>query len=381
MYATVLGSYLSVLIGAGFPTLAPIELMESLESVSVQQADRGRNGFQMTFAAGRSGASGALDYPPLIRGLARPGNRVILIVSHAGRPNVVMDGIIASVQLSPSPDPAASKITVTGHDISVLMDLVELKMPLPCPTTYSAINLVLAMFSAVMAPVVIPPITDLPQTPLEQTPTLSGTPYAFVNGRASRHGYVFHVRNTPVPGANIGYWGPPVPEPVLQPALTFKMGAATNVGSIQFTNDASGPTFIYGMVHQEDAPVPVPIAGIPAPPIMAAVPAYAGSLPYLHVRRLSDDRGGSIPRAIGKASAEMFEANHGAVKASGELDVAQYGHVLKAREFVGVRGVGLTFDGVWYVSSVSHTITRGSYKQSFELQRDGTISNVPAVLA
>lgn len=374
------GSYLTLLIGPGAPLPAPPELLESLESVSVQQADRGRNGFQLTFSVGRGGWLGAVDYPPILTQLARPGNRVIILLTHNARPQVLMDGIVANLQLSPSPDPSQSKLTLTGHDLTVLMDLVELKIPLPCPTVQSAVNLVLGMFSAFMTPLVIPPTPDIPVISVEQTPTLDGSPYSFVTQKANDAGYVFHVRHTPVPAVNVAYFGPPIPDPILQPALTFRMGAATTLGSIQFTNDASGPSFVYGLVQQEGSPVPIPVSGIPMPPLLSSIPSYAGSLPFLHVKRLSDDSAGNVAQALGKATAQMFESNFGAVKASGELDVAQYGSVLRSREFVGVRGVGLTFDGLWYVKSVSHNITRGSHKQSFELQRDGTLSNLPFVM-
>jgi hypothetical protein len=47
---------------------------------------------------------------------------------------------------------------------------------------------------------------------------------------------------------------------------------------------------------------------------------------------------------------------------------------------VGVRGAGFAYDGFYYVNSVTHTLSRGSYKQSFSLSRDGLISNTPVVV-
>ena len=63
------------------------------------------------------------------------------------------------------------------------------------------------------------------------------------------------------------------------------------------------------------------------------------------------------------------------------FDVVRYGHILKARQLVGVRGTGLAYDGLYYVKSVTHKIKRGEYKQSFELSRNGLISTVPRVAA
>ena len=53
----------------------------------------------------------------------------------------------------------------------------------------------------------------------------------------------------------------------------------------------------------------------------------------------------------------------------------RYGRVLKARQLVGVRGAGMAFDGLYYVKSVTHTIKRGEYKQSFTLTRNGLVSD------
>jgi len=51
--------------------------------------------------------------------------------------------------------------------------------------------------------------------------------------------------------------------------------------------------------------------------------------------------------------------------------------VLQARRLVGVRGAGPSFDGLYYVKSVTHNIKRGEYKQSFTLSRNGLISTLP----
>ena len=67
------------------------------------------------------------------------------------------------------------------------------------------------------------------------------------------------------------------------------------------------------------------------------------------------------------------------VSASGSLDVLRYGRVLKARQLVGVRGAGLAYDGLYYVQSVTSTLKRGEFKQSFNLTRNGLISITPRV--
>jgi hypothetical protein len=46
---------------------------------------------------------------------------------------------------------------------------------------------------------------------------------------------------------------------------------------------------------------------------------------------------------------------------------------------VGVRGVGIAYDGLYYVSSVTSNLRRGEFKQSFELTRNGLVSITPKV--
>jgi hypothetical protein len=59
--------------------------------------------------------------------------------------------------------------------------------------------------------------------------------------------------------------------------------------------------------------------------------------------------------------------------------VLRYGGLLKPRRLVGVRGAGLAFDGLYYITSVTHSIKIGEYKQSFTLARNGLVSTVPTV--
>ena len=61
----------------------------------------------------------------------------------------------------------------------------------------------------------------------------------------------------------------------------------------------------------------------------------------------------------------------------GAFDVMRYKNILRARMLVGIRGSGLSYDGLYYVDSVTHNIKKGEYKQNFTLSRDGLISNTP----
>ena len=57
--------------------------------------------------------------------------------------------------------------------------------------------------------------------------------------------------------------------------------------------------------------------------------------------------------------------NDNTVTGNGELDAVRYGDLLRPRALVGVRGVEFSFDGTYYVKSVTHNIQKGQYRQSF----------------
>jgi hypothetical protein len=67
------------------------------------------------------------------------------------------------------------------------------------------------------------------------------------------------------------------------------------------------------------------------------------------------------------------------VTARGELNVLRYGDLLQAHELVGVRGAGYSYDGLYYVQSVTHMISRGTYAQRFTLTREGVGALLPVV--
>ena len=50
------------------------------------------------------------------------------------------------------------------------------------------------------------------------------------------------------------------------------------------------------------------------------------------------------------------------------------------RGLVGLRGAGRTYDGLYYVKTVTHNISKGRYTQSFSLSREGTGTTTPFVL-
>jgi hypothetical protein len=222
--------------------------------------------------------------------------------------------------------------------------------------------------------------------PTERTPHRNGTDLQILEEIATAYKAVFYIDPLTIPGVNRAYLGPSIRASVPQRALTYGMGPASNVTSIQFSNDGTKPKFIDAIV--QPAPVsptapplpPIPVIAPPLPiPPLAAMPAMVGNAPFVSSKLVTDHKQGDIARVLADAILDAANTTQSAVTASGELDVGRYGSILKPRGVVAVRGVGLTFDGFWYVKSVTHNVSRSGYKQSFNLERDGTMPLSPVV--
>ena len=219
-------------------------------------------------------------------------------------------------------------------------------------------------------------MVEIPTSEIKGQPT-GMTDRAFIQSRARACGYVFYVEPGPVPGANIAYFGPDIRLPVPQPALNVNMDAHTNVESLSFSLDGLAKkitivTIIDPITKKIPLPIPVPNVNIFKPPL-GARPTPPARVEFKDMTSLRPDE--AALKILG-----MLMNNSDAISVSGSLDVLRYGHVLRARMLVGVRGAGLAYDGLYYVNSVTHNIKRGEYKQNFQLSRDGLISNTPKVM-
>jgi hypothetical protein len=370
------GVHLTLMIGPAVPVPAPKSVIDALLSVKVTSG-KDKSGFQITFGVGKRSELLTTLLPvgyfdPMV-------TRVIVIVTLGGLPNVIMDGVITQQELSPSNEPGQSTLTITGEDLSVLMDVVEMNlMRYPAQPEIARLNVILAKYLAFgIVPIVIPPIPpDIP-IPTHEIPTHRGTDLAYIKSLAQDAGYVFYVEPGPLPGQSIAYFGPDIRVPVPQSALNVNMDALTNVESMTFSLDGLAKkiiiyTIMDPVTNKIPIPIPVPNISVLRPPLGARLP------PPSKIEFAEDGAAQSMPKAIQKILGMTFNASD-SISVNGTLDVVRYGGVLRSRMLVGVRGASLAYDGLYYVNSVTHEIKRGDYKQSFQLSRDGLISLTPRV--
>lgn len=375
------GIQLTLLMGPVIAVPAPRLVIDALDSVTVTTAAGSTSGFQMTFTFNSkselntifilaAGNNTSLGIPPL---------RVILIVTINGAANVLFDGVMTNVEVQAGRAGSAGQVTVTGDDLTKVMDLFDFSgLPYPAMPVEARVALICAKYAVFgLIPLIIPLLfTDVP-IPVEKIPAHKGTDLQYLQWLASEAGYVFYIEPGPAPGTNIAYFGPEVKVGVPQPALNIDMDAHTNVESLSFRFDATKGVLpiVYIQNQLTRAPIPIPIPNLnPLQPPLGLLPT-----PIANVKPLKDTAKLKPTEALSRGLAAAA-CSQDAVTANGSLDVLRYGRPLKARNLVGVRGAGVAYDGLYYVQSVTSTLKRGEFKQSFQLTRNGLVSVTPRVV-
>jgi hypothetical protein len=373
---------LTLMMGPIVPVTVPRTVLDSLASVEVKVEDIGASGFQLVFSIDKQSPLQILFL--LTGGLPLLFMRCILVATVNGVANVLIDGVITNNQLAPGDKGSNSTLTITGRDLTALMDQSNWSgFPFPACPREARVALLLAKYAFYgVIPIIIPSLLFDISLPIEQIPSQQGTDLAYIRQLASEVGYVFYIAAGPTPGTNTAYWGPQVKIGPVQPALNADMDAYSNVESMHFNfdQDKCKIPLVYTYIQEIGISIPIPIPPIDPlqPPLGAVSPLPTNLLPPDLTSFRDDLSKVSIPQLIMMGLAAGADSSE-AVSCEGSLDVTRYGGVLSARKLVGVRGAGPAFDGLYYVKSVTHKIKRGEYKQNFTLTRNGLVSTVQTV--
>jgi hypothetical protein len=370
MLQSLLGVRLLLLVGRTVPLPAPAAVSNALVRAEVTNDSDHGDGFQMTFTLGKDTV---VDYSLLQSGLLDPFNRVIIGVLIGALPEVLIDGIITHQQLQPSNEPGGSTLTVTGRDVSVMLNLEERNESYQNQTDSLIVMRLIAQYAQYGLLPQVTPTTDIPIM-IQRIPRQHETDLAFIQRMAQRNGYVFYVEPVTV-GVNTAYWGPENRLSVPQSALTMNMGAATNVASLSFSHDALAPVGTRGSFVEPFTRTAIPIPQLPSLRVPPLVPSPTPARRTVLLRDTANEN----PAQAATTAVATVTRTPDSVTGQGQLDAARYGSVLRARKLVGVRGVGFSYDGLYYVRQVTHTIERGRYEQSFTISREGTGALLPVV--
>lgn len=352
-----LGIRLQLLLGRQVPAPAPGELAEALESLQVTLSEGERDGFQLSFQVGRHGS--AREFALLQSGLLEPLGRVCLVVFVHGRGEVLLNGLITRQQLAPGAEPGQSRLYVTGEDQRLLMDLKDRSRVFERKSDSQIVETVLRAYPDLSPRVV--------GTSDHRATVQHASDLSFIESLASQNSFVFYSEPSDRPGRSLAYWGPLHRRDLpLLPPLSCNMGADSTAQQISFDYNGLGRVApelsVLDLAQGRDIEISAPEA--PTPPLSRRPHRALRSEIVRDAAHLSSAHGRLRALAAVNRSAD-------AVIGTGSLDTAAYGALLRPCRRVSVRGVGLSYDGEYYVQQVTHQIRRGEYKQSFTLKREG----------
>ena len=285
-------------------------------------------------------------------------------------PERVVDGYLTSVSLRIGSEPGTGFLDLRGVDPTVLLGLEEKVAVWPDLADSDIAEQILDSYDLDFDVTA----TAAVRQDVDTTVVQRGTDAAFLRTLARRNGYEFSFS----PDA---YFGPPRLGGESQPDVALRAGAGSNLRSFTLALDGVRPLAV--AAAQVD----------PRTREVSSADVTDSDLETLGsdaIGDVLDDRLGRVvtPDAeqarvllLGEPSADptvLTAAAQGvrdeaswAVSARGELNPDAYPGVLRSGRTVGVRGVGETHSGTYYVTRVTHRLTSdGVYGVAFEARRN-----------
>lgn len=191
------------------------------------------------------------------------------------------------------------------------------------------------------------------------------TDIRFLKRLAARNGYECYVEG------KSGYFRKPDLTAAPQPVLAVQFGDDTNVFKFAVTVDGLAPADI--AMSQLDRVSKEPHRVVVSTPAQRALGKTAAG------RYVGGGLTGliEIGQTVTTGAPEMtrlcqgvYDKSEWFVAGEGEVAANQYGHILRPRRTVSIKGVGETYSGLWYVTHVTHVFTPNGYTQQFRVKRN-----------
>jgi hypothetical protein len=361
--------HLNLSMGRDLTRPVPAEVGAALLSAQITATAGERSGFQLAFDLTKNGPI-ARRYLP--ERFFHPKTRVVMSTTLRGATTVLFDGLITRQEVGSSNRPGQSTLTVTGEDLTLVMDLEERAEGFPNLAPSQRAEMILNRYANYgITPRVITEQVPQPPDAIERIDFQSGTDLQYLNQLARANGYTFYLDPGPDPGRSTAYWGPQIRMGVRQHALAVNMDANSTVDQLTFAYDGLAREEPTALVQD---PATRGLSQLAQPSIDPLRPPL-GRDPTEALKRPSLRDTAKLTTA--QAQAELLAraaTSADAIAGSGSLDVTRYGYVLRPRELVGVRGAGVAYDGDYFVTSVTHTLRPGTYLQNFTISREGMVA-------
>lgn len=373
-----MSAQLKLFIGPAVPVPAAPEVLDALVSAQVTSASAtGPGVFQLVFELD---ARSPLTILFLVSGgVSIPLVRVVIVAVLNGQESILIDGVCTEHSVSAGQAPGTSRLTITGEDLSRVLDYIEFSdMRYPAMPDFARVALIVAKYSFLgIIPKVIPSILlDVP-LPTGTIPQQQGTDLKYINKLADDVGYVFMMQPGFAVGTSFAYWGPDLRVGEIQPALSFDMDASRNVESATGSLDTQSAKLPIVVIQNPETKVPIPIPAIANPllnPPLGLIPPIS-----LQIETIEGSAKHNPVQAALIGMAKAAKSQVGYSKVSGKVNPLRYGRMLQPHKLVGLQGAGPAYDGLHYVEKVTTNFAEGDLSQEFELTRNGVLSTVPMV--
>lgn len=188
----------------------------------------------------------------------------------------------------------------------------------------------------------------------------------FLKRLARRNGFECFV------DGSTGYFRPPQLDADPQPVLAIHFGVETNVSNFSIEVNTLTPSNVkmsqMDLFNKEvfnvtsESSEQTALGDTDATALLPAGQSPAQTVVYGNVAT-------GIPEMTALCKG-LRQQGEWFVTGEGEINGNKYGHVLKPRGTVTIKGVGETYSGIYYVSHVRHSFNRTGYTQYFKVRRN-----------
>jgi len=275
----------------------------------------------------------------------------------------ILRGYVKQAVLKTPQDAAAATFEVEFQDESLLLDRVHLR------EVWGTSDAPLSdkeILQAIAAEVGLSVSADSHDGQAVRPRSQDDTGIKFLRERAKANGFELLFEAGEI------YFGPMRLDGEAQADIKIYAGPVTSGLNFEVTEDALQPDQVRFDVAPAKGAQPETETLAPAIPLLGRTPvsAQGADLPEF-TWRLSREGDENADEMRARAQG-LVDANSMKVHASGELDGAVYGHVLKVARLVVVDGVGERHGGLYYVDGVEHAFIPEGYRQRFTLIRNAT---------
>jgi hypothetical protein len=213
-----------------------------------------------------------------------------------------------------------------------------------------------------MLPLVEP--TPPLRTMLDTTTTQRVNDAAYLQQLAQRNHVELYVQPDPVAGRDVGHFHRPLTHVPPQGVLSIDFGTQTNLLDLSVSSDMLEPTAVVAVASEPRTRAPIPVVAFASlEPPMGLEPTLFRVVPPPIERPAGTDA--ASPAEVGAQAFARTTQSSRAVRVDGEVEGLKYNRPLLAGLPVLIRGAGRQMSGLYYVTTVTHRISRDGYSQRF----------------